>query len=77
MQGRWATIVVSDTGCGIAPHLQHEIFTPFKTTKSHGLGIGLFQCKRIIEAHGGRIEVVSEPGKGSTFTIRLPMAQQS
>ena len=74
VKDRWVTAAVSDTGCGMSEHLRNEIFAPFKTTKSTGLGIGLFQCKRIIEAHGGRIEVVSELGAGSTFTVMLPVA---
>jgi hypothetical protein len=49
------------------------MFTPFMTTKTKGLGIGLYQCKQIVEAHGGRIEVVSEISKGSQFTVWLPL----
>jgi hypothetical protein len=50
----------------------HSLFRPFQTTKQSGLGIGMFQSKMIVEAHGGRIAVTSEPGKGSTFTVTLP-----
>lgn len=64
---------VSDYGCGMSPDfIQTSLFRPFRSTKPKGLGIGLFQCKKIIEAHGGRIEVESEEGKGSIFRVVLP-----
>lgn len=66
-------IKVSDRGCGISEEFCHShLFMPFKTTKAKGLGIGLYQCKQIVEAHGGRIDVVSSVGQGSVFTILLP-----
>ncbi|MCC6345841.1 MAG: hypothetical protein IT388_01490, partial [Nitrospirales bacterium] len=49
-----------------------HLFKPFFTTKEKGLGIGLYQCRQIVEAHGGSIEVSSAPGKGSVFTVALP-----
>ncbi len=65
---------VDDQGTGISKEFMgHALFKPFKTTKSSGAGIGLFQCKQIVEAHGGRIEVTSQVGKGSTFTVVLPV----
>jgi signal transduction histidine kinase len=75
-------ILVSDTGCGIpAEHLKN-IFRPFFTTKNgkdrpagEGSGVGLAFCRRIVEAHDGRIDVASQPGQGATFTIRLPQKQ--
>lgn len=67
-------ISVSDTGCGIPKEfMQRSLFHPFKTTKKRGMGIGLYQCKTIVEGHQGRIEVESEEGKGSTFRIVLPL----
>ena len=70
----WAEITVSDTGCGISEDfIKHNLFRPFQTTKKQGMGIGLYHCKTIVEAHGGRLEVESEEGKGSVFTIRLPL----
>jgi signal transduction histidine kinase len=61
---------VIDQGCGIPAHfIRSELFKPFKTTKSQGLGIGLYQCRKVVEAHGGRIEVRSQEGKGSVFTV--------
>ncbi|MDD2272126.1 MAG: PEP-CTERM system histidine kinase PrsK [Desulfuromonadaceae bacterium] len=67
---------VKDEGCGIAPaFLEHVMFTPFVSTKKTGLGIGLYQSKQIVEAHGGTIEVVSTLDQGSEFTVWLPKTQ--
>ena len=71
--GGWAECAVSDTGCGMSREfIETRLFKPFQTTKPKGMGIGLFHCKTIVEAHGGRIEVESEEGKGSTFRVFLP-----
>ncbi|MFO0754794.1 MAG: XrtA/PEP-CTERM system histidine kinase PrsK [Thermodesulfovibrionales bacterium] len=68
-----AFIRVRDKGCGMTEEFQRKhLFKPFSTTKEKGLGIGLYQCRQIVEAHGGRIEVSSAPGKGSVFTVALP-----
>ncbi len=70
----WAILAVSDNGCGMAPEfLNRSLFRPFQTTKQNGFGIGLFQSKMIVEAHKGRIHVESQPGKGTTFQIILPL----
>ncbi len=61
-----------DTGKGIAPDVLPKIFEPFFSTKSGGSGLGLPTTKKIIDAHRGAIEVQSELGKGTKFTIRLP-----
>ena len=67
-----ASISVKDNGCGMTTEFMTEhLFKPFRTTKGKGLGIGLYQCKQIIEAHGGTITVASAPGQGTTFTITL------
>lgn len=72
-EGEHAIIKVQDTGCGMnKDFIRSSLFRPFKTTKKSGLGIGMFQSKMVIEAHGGSISVQSELGKGSTFTIRIP-----
>ena len=72
-----AAIAVADTGRGIAPeHLPH-IFRPFYTTKGNGTGLGLSLARRIVEEHGGRIEVSSTLGQGSTFTVFLPLRRAS
>ncbi|MBC7835354.1 MAG: two-component sensor histidine kinase [Phycisphaerales bacterium] len=65
---------VIDTGPGIAPETLGRIFTPYFTTKSAGSGLGLPMSRRLIEEHGGRIEVHSEVGRGSDFTVIVPMA---
>jgi putative PEP-CTERM system histidine kinase len=68
-------LTVSDNGCGMSPEfLARSLFRPFQTTKKGGIGIGMFQSKAIIEAHGGRVEVESAPQKGTSFTISLPAA---
>ena len=72
-----AIIQVSDTGSGIAPKNLEKIFSPFFTTKSEGNGFGLSEVHRVIQAHSGQIEVDSELGKGTTFTIRLPIGGAS
>ena len=67
-------LTVSDTGAGIAPDRMGKVFDPFFTTKpvGEGTGLGLTICHRIVEEHGGTIDVESEPGRGTTFIIRLP-----
>lgn len=72
--GNWAVIAVSDNGCGMtAEFMTKSLFKPFQTTKKNGLGIGMFQSKMIVEAHGGRFTVESSLGKGTTFQIFLPL----
>ena len=63
----------ADTGEGIPSDVMRNLWKPLKTTKSKGMGLGLAICKRIVETHGGSIEVESTPEKGTTFTIRLPI----
>ena len=65
---------VKDNGRGMSEEfVRTKLFRPFSTTKKNGLGIGLAQCRTIVEAHGGRIEVSSRPGAGTTFTVSLPV----
>ncbi len=68
-------IVVSDEGKGISPEHLPNIFRPFFTTKGHGTGLGLSLARRIVESHGGHIDATSEVGKGTQFTVRLPIAR--
>ncbi|MDQ3818551.1 MAG: ATP-binding protein, partial [Acidobacteriota bacterium] len=68
-----AIIEVTDTGRGIAEEDLNQIFNPFFTKTSGGTGLGLPAVRRIVRAHGGRVEVKSALGSGSTFTIRLPL----
>jgi putative PEP-CTERM system histidine kinase len=71
----WVVLAVVDNGCGMSPEfVEQSLFRPFQTTKKNGLGIGMFHCKTIVEAHRGLIEVQSEPGKGTAFRVLLPVA---
>lgn len=66
-------VIISDTGVGIAPEHRPHLFEPFYTTKPQGTGLGLAISAHIVTQHGGRITVESEVGKGTTFTILLPV----
>jgi two-component system, NtrC family, sensor histidine kinase HydH len=68
---------VIDRGAGIAPGIQKQIFNPFFTTKSAGVGLGLAIVSKIVDEHGGRIAVESEPGKGSVFRVALPVNREA
>lgn len=77
-------VAVSDTGCGVSPQMQTEIFREFVRDRStaqaehtggDGIGLGLFIARQIVELHGGRIELQSEVGRGSIFTVFLPIDQ--
>ena len=72
--GEWAVLEVKDTGEGIRPEVIDRIFEPFFTTKraGRGTGLGLALVHSIVKEHGGAIDVVSEVGKGTTFTVWLP-----
>ncbi|HEV2387428.1 MAG TPA: ATP-binding protein [Candidatus Acidoferrales bacterium] len=70
----FATISVRDSGRGIAPEHLDRIFRPFFTTKTQGTGLGLSLTRRIIDQHGGRIDVRSKAGEGTEFIIQLPLA---
>jgi putative PEP-CTERM system histidine kinase len=74
MLNDWAVLTVQDDGCGMAPEfITGSLFRPFQTTKKEGFGIGMFQSKMIVEAHGGRIEVESRLSQGTIFRILLPV----
>jgi signal transduction histidine kinase len=64
---------VSDTGVGLSSEARHRLFEPYFSTKSSGTGLGLAIARRAVEAHLGRIEVQSAPGRGTTFRIHLPV----
>ena len=72
--GPVAEISVIDRGSGIDPTQIGSIFNPFFTTKPHGVGLGLAIVSKIVDEHGGKIAVDSQPGKGSVFRVLLPMA---
>ena len=67
---------VEDSGCGIDAKLLPKIFDPYVTTKSGGTGLGLAMSVKIIEEHGGRIDISSTPGQGTTVGVSLPAWQQ-
>jgi two-component system nitrogen regulation sensor histidine kinase GlnL len=71
-----AVAEVVDQGGGFDPAIERHLFTPFFTTKKDGTGLGLAICLRIVEDHGGALEATSQPGKGSTFRVFLPLATQ-
>ena len=69
-----AVIEITDTGRGMTEEfINHNLFKRFRTTKRKGLGLGLFSCKEIVSLHGGKIEVKSEPNRGTSFVIKLPI----
>ena len=74
--GAWASVEIRDTGQGMTPEQRERIFEPFFTTKGRqgGTGLGLAISKDIVESYGGRIEVTSELGQGSRFSVQLPLA---
>jgi len=72
-QGKRVLLSVIDNGCGMSPvFLKESLFRPFQSTKKKGIGIGLFQARAIVQAHGGGMQVESEVGKGTTFLVSLP-----
>lgn len=77
-RGGAVCVSVADDGCGMSPaFVRDSLFRPFSSTKKKGLGIGMFQSKMIVEAHGGNIQVTSDLNKGTTFTVFLPLKPAS
>jgi signal transduction histidine kinase len=78
LEGQEVVVHIADTGQGMTPEVLSKLFTPFFTTKppGKGTGLGLSISYSIISRHKGRIEVQSEPGQGSTFTLYLPAAPE-
>ena len=68
-------IEISDTGIGISDVDKSKLFTPFYTTKEHGIGVGLAYCQRAIENHGGTIEIESTLGEGTRVIVSLPQIE--
>jgi two-component system sensor histidine kinase HydH len=75
-RGRWIIFRVSDSGHGIPKENQSQIFDPYYTTKSTGTGLGLAIAHNIVDAHGGRIEIESAAGEGTTVTVRIPVTRE-
>jgi two-component system, NtrC family, sensor histidine kinase HydH len=71
----WVVLDVIDTGVGMTEEVRARIFDAFFSTRPAGSGLGLPTARKIVEAHGGTIQVQSEPGKGSQFTLRLPVSE--
>jgi len=72
----WVSISFSDTGVGMPPDNLGKIFEPLFTTKARGIGLGLAITRMMVERHGGTAEVDSKVGKGSTFTVKLPIRSE-
>ena len=68
----WIEISVADTGPGLAPHVRRNLFQPFVTTKTSGMGVGLSICRSIVEAHGGSLQAEDRPGGGTIFHFTVP-----
>lgn len=71
--GGAARLIVRDTGVGMSEDVQRRAFEAFYTTKAKGTGLGLSICRHIVDAHGGTIEIQSEPGEGTSVTVELPL----
>ena len=69
-------VAFRDTGEGIDSDVLGRIFEPYHTTKAKGSGLGLMVVQRIVQEHGGQLEVASKPGEGSVFTLLLPLAER-
>ena len=79
--GNWASLSIKDNGIGLSPSDKDRVFEKFYRVSQgdrhdvKGFGLGLYYVKRIVQAHGGHVRVESEPGKGSTFTVTLPLVE--
>ena len=76
LEGDQIEITFTDSGTGISAENMENLFEPLFTTKSYGIGLGLPIAKEIVESYHGRIEVASEAGVGTTFTVILPVSQE-
>jgi signal transduction histidine kinase len=72
---RWVRLTVADSGPGVPAEQIYRIFEPFFSTKVRGIGLGLAICRAIVDNHGGKLRVVSEPGAGSRFSLTVPAAR--
>jgi signal transduction histidine kinase len=75
--GSEALVSISDSGRGMTEEETRNLFIPFFTTKSDGTGLGLAYAQRVINEHGGKIDCATAPGRGSTFSVQLPLAGPS
>ena len=67
-------VTVTDTGCGIPSPMLESLFQPSQSSRPGGLGVGLYQCKQMVEAHRGTIEIRSQQGQGTQVRIELPLS---
>jgi two-component system sensor histidine kinase DctS len=72
----WIEFSVSDLGVGISDDIEKQLFTPFFTTKSEGMGLGLSLCRTVVEQHGGHLEFVRQTPSGTLFRFTLPTASE-
>jgi two-component system sensor kinase FixL len=70
-------ITVADTGPGISTEMAEKLFQPFVTTKANGMGMGLSICRGIVESHGGRLRLETNPGGGAVFRFNVPIAKDA
>lgn len=75
-EGRMVEVSVCDTGPGLAPEIQAQLFQPFMTTKERGMGLGLSICRSIVDAHGGRLVAIPNEDRGVTFRFTVPLTEQ-
>jgi hypothetical protein len=68
-------VTVADTGCGIPSPMLESLFQPSQSSRPGGLGVGLYQCKQMVEAHRGTIEIRSQQGQGTQVKIELPISE--
>ncbi len=77
LAGTEVWVRVRDNGPGIDPEIQGRLFSPFQTSKANGTGLGLAICRKVVDAHGGSIEVSSRPGEGAEFLLTFPKVSQA
>jgi signal transduction histidine kinase len=77
LAGNQVWLRIADDGPGIDPSVQSRMFSPFYTSKPSGTGLGLAICKKLVEAHGGTIEVKSERGRGAEFLLAFPKRSET
>lgn len=75
--GTWMRLTVADSGPGIPPGERERIFDPFYTTKADGTGLGLAVCSQIVNAHGGRLEVLNREPQGTRFVVEIPLQPET
>ncbi len=75
-EAEYVAVVFKDNGCGIPPENLEKIYEPLFTTKPKGIGLGLAISRRLVEQNGGKVEVASRPGEGTTFTVKLPLEKR-